>query len=281
MNFKIIEPHKLPEIISEEKNFKIASFADTHIGGMTSYLPSNCRDQRNELILQTSVQSLMETNLMQSLDKIGKVDIVEFLGDMVEGRNKAEGGLDVSNINADIQVEWGVKFGQDIIDKLRPSIFIGICGSNYHVENSLDYRIIRQLALLNHDIMFYYGFPSAKFWLGDKLWFLNHQGAEGVSKAGTLEKYYTTMLKKSYGREQTPNVIGYAHIHQAQNPFQINNAPNPTFGFFCPCMKMPDLFCSKGPTGTHWDIGFLYMEQEGTNLWGKYINTLEYWKLKQ
>lgn len=281
MGFKIIDPNYKAFIITRKKNLLIAIFADTHIGGVTAYLSSGCFDERGNVHLQNKDQIKMEVNLLTSLIKMGKVDVVIFLGDMVEGKNSKAGGLDVGNVNTDCQVEWALRFAISVCDILKPKYILGLNGSDYHVENSLDRRLLHRISLHYPNTDVYYGNPTLKFILGDKLWFLSHQAIEGASKAGTLERYWNKICTKTFGRERTPEVIGYSHIHQAQNPYQIKNGKHPVYGFIAPCMKLPDMFCGKGPTGTYWEIGYMKLEQEGKLLRGEYVNTYPYWEEKQ
>lgn len=279
--FKIIDPNKYPIKISKDKNFKIIVISDTHIGGRTGYLPSNCKHERGEKHPQTPDQKKMEKNLLTSLENVGEIDILIFLGDMVDGKNSSAGGLDIGNVNVDIQIEWATLFGQSVINQLKPKKILGLHGSDYHVDDSSDKQLIYRLSLLYPDINFYYGYPSLKFYLGDKLWYLQHKFASGVSKLGTLERYWKNIHNMSWDRGRTPDVIGYAHLHKAQNPTQIKNGKNPVYGFVAPCQKMPDVFCSKGPLGAFWEIGYLNIEQNGRELNGKYVNTYRYWETKQ
>ncbi len=281
MSFKIIDPNKHPIEISKDKNFKIIVISDTHVGGRTGYLPSNCKHERGEKHPQTIDQKTMEKNLLTSLKKEDEIDILIFLGDMIEGKNVSAGGLDVGNVNIDTQIEWATLFGQSVIDLLKPKYVLGLHGSDYHVENSSDKQLVHRLSLLYPKINFYYGYPSLKFFLGDKLWYLQHRFMEGQSKLGTLEKYWKTIHNMSWDRGRTPDVIGYGHVHKAQNPTQIMNGKNPVYGFVAPCQKMPDVFCSKGPHGAFWEIGYLNIEQNGIELIGKYVNTYRYWETKQ
>jgi hypothetical protein len=222
----------------------------------------------------------MEQNLLLALRNIGEVDIVIFLGDMVDGKNGKAGGLDIGNVNTDVQIEWGALFAKSILDILKPKYLLGLSGSEYHVENGLDRRLLHTIHLHYPDMNVFYG-DNLKFILGEKLWYLAHRFIEGTSKGGTLERYWNKFCTKTFGRERTPDVIGYGHVHQAQNPYQIKNGPNPVYGFVCPSQKVPDSFCSKGSMGTFWEIGFMYLEQKGTRLTGEYVNTYEYWNIEQ
>jgi hypothetical protein len=280
MPFKILDPNKAPAVITTQKDLRYAIFADGHAGSNFGFLSSNCCDERGNPYPQNKEQKKSEKNLIAELDKVGKVDVLQYLGDMADGKNSKAGGLDVGNVNTDVQVEWAINLGKTIIDRLKPSIVMGINGSDYHVDNSLDRQIIRGLSLIYPDIEFYYG-TQLKVIFGDKLWFLNHRFAEGVSKAGSLEKFWNKLHSELYGRGRTPDVIGYGHIHKAQNPYQIKNGPNPVYGFVSPGLKLPDSFCSKNPSGTHWEIGFMLIEQKGVKMTGEYINTYSYWLDKQ
>jgi len=280
MGFQIIDPNLSPKIISKDKNFKIVILSDTHIGGRTGYLSSGCTHERGEEHPQTKLQKTMEENLLDSLDDTGPVDILITLGDMVDGRNSKVGGLDIGNTNTDVQIEWGMRFARSVIDILKPKYILGLSGSDYHTDTILDKRLLHRISLEYPDKDVYFG-EALKIILGEKLWYLSHKMTEGVSKSGTLERYWRNMCAKTFGRERTPDVIGYGHIHQAQNPYQIKNGENPVYGFICPSQKIPDTFTSKNPMGTFWEIGYMDMEQRGTRLTGEYVNTFEYWKIKQ
>ncbi len=280
MALKIIDPNKYPIVVSKDKDFKIVVLSDAHIGSRTGYLPSGCKHEREEEQPQTTDQVTMEKNLLKSLTKIGKVDILILLGDMIEGKNSKAGGLDIGNVNTDVQVEWAFLFGKSVIDILQPKHVLGLNGSEYHTEGTLDRRLLHRLSLHYTNTDFYYG-TYLKFFLGDKYWYLQHRFIDGVSKAGTLEKYWDKLHKMSWDRGRTPDVIGYGHTHKAQNPVQLVNGKQPVYGFVAPCQKMPDMFCSQGPVGAFWEIGFMYIEQEGVELYGRYINTYRYWEVKQ
>jgi hypothetical protein len=280
MSFKIIDSNLAAKIISEEKNFKIITLADTHIGGRTGYLPSGCKHERGEDQLQTVHQETMEKNLLHALKIIGQVDVVIFLGDMIDGRNAKAGGLDISNVNTDVQIEWAMLFAKSVLDILKPKYILGLSGSDYHTESILDRSLLHRISLEYPNTNVFFG-DSLKIILGEKLWYLTHRFIEGVSKGGTLERYWNKFCTKTFGRERTPDVIGYGYVHQAQNPYQIKNGPNPVYGFVCPAQKVPDDFCSKGSQGTFWEIGFMYLKQKGTKLTGEYINTYEYWNIEQ
>jgi hypothetical protein len=282
MAFKIIDPNFFPPIISKKKFHRIIIISDTHIGGVTGYLSIGCVDERGNVQYQTVHQEIMEKNLLFELSKIGSVDIVIFLGDMIEGKNPKAGGMDVSNVNTDIQIDWAVLFGKSIIDILKPKIVLGLHGSDYHVESGSDKRLIYQLSLHYSEIDFYFGQPSLKFFLGDKLWYLQHRFT-GNSNCivGVLERYWNMINKLHWDRGRTPDVIGYGHIHKAVNPFQLMNGKNPVYAFVAPCQKVPDSFCSKGPVGALHEIGFMYMEQDGVELTGKFYNTYRYWDNKK
>lgn len=280
MSFKIIDSNLAAMLISTGKNYKIIVISDTHIAGRTGYLPKGCKHERGEDQLQTIHQVTMEKHLLLALKGIGKADVVIFLGDMIDGRNAKAGGLDVSNVNTDIQVEWAMIFAKSVLDILKPKYVLGLSGSDYHVESLLDKRLLHSISLHYPNTEVFFG-DNLKFVLGDKLWYLAHRFIEGASKGGTLERYWNKLCTKTFGRERTPDIIGYGHVHQAQNPYQIKNGPNPVYGFVCPSQKVPDSFCSKGSMGTFWEIGFMYLEQKGTRLTGEYVNTYEYWNIEQ
>ncbi len=280
MSFTVIDSNLAPKHISDKKNFKIVVLSDTHIGGRTGYLPSGCKHERGEDNPQTDHQKTMEKNLLRALKKTGEVDVVIFLGDMIDGRNVKAGGLDVSNVNTDMQIEWAALFANSVLDILKPKYVLGLSGSDYHVESTLDRALLYRISSQYPNIKVFFG-DSLKFVLGKKLWYLAHRFVEGASKGGTLERYWNKFCTKTFGRERTPEIIGYGHVHQAQNPYQIKNGPNPVYGFVCPSQKVPDSFCGKGSTGTFWEIGFMYLEQKGAKLTGEYINTYEYWNVKQ
>jgi len=280
MSFKTIDSNLLAKLISENPNFKIVMVGDTHIASRTGYLPSGCKHERGDEAPQTIHQKTMERNLLLALKNIGQIDVVIFGGDMIEGRNAKAGGMDVGNTNTDIQIEWAMIFAKSILDILKPKYVMGLSGSDYHTETILDKALLYRISLHYPDMEVFFG-DSLKFILGEKLWYLSHKFVEGASKGGTLERYWNKFCTKTFGRERTPDVIGYGHLHQAQNPYQIKNGPNPVYGFVCPGQKVPDTFCSKNSTGTFWEIGFMYMEQKGTKLTGEYINTYEYWNIEQ
>ena len=168
MNLKIRDPNFFPAIVSKKKNHKIIVISDTHVGGITGYLPSGCVDERGNLQHQTIHQEIMEKNLKSELKKVGKIDELVFLGDMVDGKNVKAGGLDISNVNTDCQVQWAYLMAKSFIEILEPKIIMGLNGSNYHVEDSLDRRVLRRLSKEYPNIEVYFGNPSLKFFLGDK-----------------------------------------------------------------------------------------------------------------
>ena len=280
MAFTYIDSNLAAKLITTDKKFKMIVLGDTHFGGRTGYLPSGCKHERGEDHQQTIHQKTMEKNLLHELKRIGQVDIVTFHGDMIDGRNVKAGGLDIGNTNTDVQIEWAMLFAKSILDILKPKYVLGLSGSDYHVDTIMDRTFLHRISLQYPNIEVFYG-ENLKIILGEKLWYLSHRFIEGASKAGTLERYWNKFCTKTWGRERTPEVIGYGHVHQAQNPYQIKNGPNPVYGFVSPCQKVPDTFCSKGSMGTFWEIGFMYLKQKGTKLTGEYINTYEYWKIKQ
>jgi hypothetical protein len=280
MAFNYIDANLAAKLISTDKNFKIIVISDTHIGGRTGYLPSGCKHERGENHLQTIHQETMEKNLLLELKNVGQVDLVITLGDMIDGRNAKAGGMDIGNVNTDVQIEWAMLFAKSVLDILKPKYVLGLSGSDYHVETILDRSFLHRVSLHYTNMDVFFG-ENLKFILGDKLWYLAHRFIEGASKGGTLERYWNKLCTKTFGRERTPDIIGYGHVHQAQNPYQIKNGPNPVYGFVCPSQKVPDAFCSKGSMGTFWEIGFMYLEQKGTRLTGEYVNTYEYWNIEQ
>jgi len=280
MAFMYIDANLAAKLISTDNKFKIVVLSDAHVGGRTGYLPTGCKHERGEDQAQTIHQETMEKNLLKALKRVGRVDIVIFLGDMIDGRNVKAGGLDIGNTNTDVQIRWAMLFAKSVLDILNPKYVLGLAGSDYHVESSSDRTLLYQISLHYPNTDVFYG-ENLKFILGDKLWYLAHRFIEGASKGGTLEKYWNKLCTKTFGRERTPEVIGYGHVHQAQNPYQIKNGPNPVYGFVSPCQKVPDAFCSKGSMGTFWEIGFMYLKQKGGKLTGEYVNTYEYWKIEQ
>lgn len=264
-NFKILNSNLKDVCISKEKNFKIFTSGDYHHGGNTGYLPSSCVDQRGNPISQTPIQKIMERNHNRAINKTGQQDIVIFGGDMIDGKNSKAGGLDISNVNIDIQVEWAMITCSYIISKLKPKWVFGLDGSSYHTDNNGDRMLIKRLSERFPHIQFYFGGPL-RFILGEKLWFLNHETSGGVSIIGSDERNWKKMLAKQFGNREIPTVCGYAHLHVVQRPFNITHSPNPVFAFNIPCQKMPDKFCKSYASDTDWDIGFLTFEQEGVEL---------------
>jgi hypothetical protein len=279
MSLKFIDWEKKPITISKEKYYKLIALADTHMGSETAYLPSGCKDKRGNSITQTPDQVIMERNLITSLKQRGVVDGILTMGDMVEGKNPKSGGLDVSNIDVNMQIDFGVKFFEQVIEITKPKFILGIDGSHYHGESTADRQLLYLLSLKYPNIDIYYG-SNLKFILGDKLWYLQHF-FNGASKAGTLERYWDKLHKSHWDENRTPDVIGFAHTHKAQNPYQIMNGEKPVYGFVCPCQKRRDTFTDKNPLDGKWEIGYLYLEQDNEELWGKYYNTFKYWKEKQ
>lgn len=281
--FKVIEPDLKPIVISKEKNFKIIALSDFHVGGAYGYLPSGCIDRKGREHPQDIHQELKEQNLLKELINIGEVDVVLLLGDMIEGNMKKSGGLDVLDINMDVQVQWTSDLAlKPIIDILKPKYVIGCTGSEYHVSAHADLMVTERLSNQFQNIKFYHGYPSAKFELGDKLWNLIHNGSIGsVSVVGALDRQWKKHYIEHYDMgTRCPEVWVYGHIHQAQVPVSITNGPNPVYGMVVPCQKRPDPFCnSRG--NVYWDCGFLYIEQEEKDLWGRYINTYKSWETEQ
>ena len=283
MGFQVLDSNKYPERIlnglKKNDTVRIIALSDTHVGGVTSYLPSGCVDERGNQVPQSLDQEVMEANLLNELQKVGQVDIIMTLGDMVEGRNSKASGFEVGNTNVTMQINWGVKLMNSVIDILKPKVVMGLEGSEYHVEQSSDYRVIYQTSLHHPNIDFYFGLPNLKFFLGQKLWFLTHRLAGNSNNTiGVLERYWKDINNSHYGRDRTPDVIGYGHVHKAVNPVQLKNGEQPVYGFVVPCQKMPDSFTGKGPKGAYWEIGFSYIEQTNVELYGRYHNTYRYWE---
>lgn len=278
--FKLIDPNKKTITISTNKNFKIVTLSDFHVGGKFGYLPKNCKDYRGTEINQSTDQEKMEINLLSSFKSIGQIDVLILLGDMIEGKNPKSFGLDIVDGNLSLQRDWCVKALSDIINIIQPKIVIGTTGSGYHVEETQDMQISIMLEKIYPNIQVFHGYQYPQFILGDKYWKIVHQIGQGTSMIGTLESYWSKMNKAMWDRERVPDVIGFGHIHRAVPPANFVNGKNPVYGFISPCQKLPDPFCNK--TGNaYWEIGYLYMEQENTNLWGKYINTYRYWEEEQ
>lgn len=285
-NFKIIDPNQSPPIITKKKDLKSVALGDLHLASNTGYRPSGCKDERGNDVLQTVEQVIMEKNLLLELRNLvikeGTMDSVHILGDMMEGQNTKAFGVDVGNVNIDVQLEWAMLAMRPILDILKPKYIMGVTGSEYHVGHSSDRMLLRRIAVEYPDIKVYCGI-TLKFHMGDKLWFLAHKFVEGVSIGASLERYWKKMHVKHYGRGRTPDAVMYGHIHQARNPYQIMTGEYPVYLGVCPCQKYPDQFITlHSSMGVpRWDIGFMYMEQNGVYLSGKYICTYEYWKKKQ
>jgi len=143
---KVLEPDLKAPVISEQKNFKIVALSDFHIGGAYGYLPKGCLDRRGKEIMQDEHQEIKEKNLIDALKKIGKVDLLILLGDMVEGQMKKSGGLDVLDVNMDLQIQWASDNAlSPIVKILEPDIVIGCTGSEYHVGCHNDLLVTERL----------------------------------------------------------------------------------------------------------------------------------------
>jgi hypothetical protein len=179
MGFYVIDPNKYPERVlnglKKTDTIKMIALSDTHIGGVSAYLPSGCVDERGNPVTQSLDQKVMETNLLNELGKIGEIDVILTLGDMIEGKNSKASGFEVGNTNTTMQINWCVNFMNSIINILKPKVIMGLQGSEYHVEQSSDYRVIYQTSLHHPNIDFYFGLPNLKFFLGQKLWFVTHR----------------------------------------------------------------------------------------------------------
>lgn len=283
MPFIHLDSNLEPRVITKQKDHKIFAMGDLHMASNTSSRPKGCKDERGNDVLQTIQQETMDKNLNFETNNLvakeGTMDEVFMLGDMMEGQNIKAFGADIGNVNVDVQLEWAMIALRPLLNVLKPKRIFGVTGSEYHTGHSADRMLLRRIAIEYPNIDVYYG-TTLKFYLGDKLWFLAHRFVEGVSIGASLERYWRDMHVKHYNRGRTPDAVMYGHIHQARNPYQIMTGENPVYVSVCPCQKYPDEFCtvnsSKGVP--RWDIGFMYMEQNGVYLSGKYVCTYEYWK---
>jgi hypothetical protein len=286
MAFIHIDSNLAPPIITRKKDLKIFAMGDLHMAGNTAYRTSGCKDERGNDVIQTIQQEIMEKNLNFSTKKLvvkeGEMDVFYFLGDMMEGQNTKAFGVDIGNVNVDVQLEWAMLAIRPLLNILKPRYIFGVTGSEYHIGHSSDRMLLLRIAIEYPNIDVYYG-TTLEFYLGDKLWFLAHRFVEGVSIGASLERYWKDMYFKNYGRKETANAVMYGHIHQARVPYLAFNGEQPVYLSVCPCQKYPDEFCTKNSSkgAPRWDIGFMYMEQEGVYLSGKYICTYEYWKTEQ
>jgi hypothetical protein len=286
MAFIPTDSNLAPKVITTQKDLKIFAMGDLHMASNTSLRPSGCKDERGNDVLQTVQQEKMEKNLNLATKELvlkeGTMDAVYFLGDMIEGQNIKAFGADIGNVNADVQIEWAMIALRPLLNILKPKYIFGVTGSEYHTGHSADRMLLRRIAIEYPNITVYYG-TTLTFQLGDKLWFLAHRFVEGVSIGASLERYWREMHVKHYNRGRTPDAVMYGHIHQARNPYQIMTGENPVYVGICPCQKYPDEFCTLGSSKgvPRWDIGFMFMEQNGVYLSGKYVCTYEYWKEEQ
>jgi len=152
------DPARLPFVMSEEPNYEIFVLSDLHCGGRTGYLPSGCKHERGEDHPQNVDQERMEQNLLSTLTEIISLTKSNYkrclflLGDLVDGKNINGGGLDMSNINVKVQIEWAVLACKSFIDIIKPDFIGFVEGSPYHTENSNDAEIAKFISLMYPDI---------------------------------------------------------------------------------------------------------------------------------
>lgn len=266
------------ERVSEKKNQKIIAFADWHIGGELCYLPSNAYSKRGALVHQSKHQMMMEKNLLEHLEKEGTVDGIILGGDMVEGRNTIECGLDLRSTDMDLQVNWAVGALTPIIKMLKPTYILVMPGSGYHVKSggyNADYQIARLLSLTFPDIQFYYE-SIVMVKIGELNWYLHHNLGgnykDPILSIGAFNRKFGELHNNAFehGIEE-PDVLGCGHIHLGLAPTPIRFGANyDKYGMVIPSMKLGDTFTSSGPLPNLSRVGYLSIQQYGKEVDGIY-----------
>jgi hypothetical protein len=255
--------------------------SDLHIGGLECLLHSTARDTKGNHIRQTVQQEMMWNNLITRLKEEPQPDILNFLGDLVEGRNPKVGGLDIINTDTDVMTTWATEALSEIIDILKPKMVLSVQGSAYHQQDGgsdLDYRITKNLSLIHRDIPFIYD-QKLYVKLGEKIHLYNHYiGGDWKNPPFPfLTRVYTDLLNGAFDTglfEKMPTVIGYGHLHMSQTPVVIKPSDvNPGYGFVGACQKIGDSHLSRGPFLRHPHIGYLSIIQDGVDMSGKFIRT--------
>lgn len=274
---KTLDPNIL-SIITDKKTVRIFVFSDSHIFGARCYLAHGCLDKKGNFIVQTPEQEEMEQGLIEALKKEGSFDIVFLLGDLIEGRNIKAGGLDLVNADTDVAVMAAVKSISDILRIISPKVVISIPGSQYHNADGgsdLDFRVTKFLSLAFPEIAFLYG-PKAYVKIGDLIYLLSHH------LGGDYKKTPFAAINRSYENElryaskynlEVPNVYGFGHLHRSMQPTVLEDGENIFYGFVAPCQKIGDTHLERGQYRTIPDIGYMVLEQDGIDLWGRTVRT--------
>jgi hypothetical protein len=285
MYYRLDHQTGITEIIKKEL-LRMLVLSDLHIGAVEAILHALARDRKGNIVSQTEMQKLLYEGLISNLKK-EKIDILILLGDLVEGRNLKVGGLDIINTDTNVMTYWAYEMLSEIIDILKPKIVIGVQGSAYHIADGgsdMDERVIRKLSANFSHIDFLY---DQKIYakIGDKIWYLVHKlGGDWKNPPFAVMSRVWTDLQKSTFKNglPVPTVIGAGHTHNAQSPVIIQPSDNdPVYGFVSPCQKIGDSFTGGGSFLRYPDIGYLSMEQNGTDLSGRFVRTYKQYAQKK
>jgi hypothetical protein len=213
------------------------------------------------------LQKLLWNNYQKDLLDIGNTNVIINLGDDTEGNQFKIFGRSVVSTDTDNQVAWATEILQHSIDVCKPSTFITLDGTPYHVDvgsGSSDFQVHNALKRSNPRVEFIYS-KNLIIKIGGLVYSLAHVYPTTDYKTPPIEKLIKQNSEEyRFDNAERIDVFGRGHAHV----FLWEQYRGGAYGFVAPCQQTGSEFGDRKPylTVRHPDIGILKIHQEDGGL---------------
>ena len=267
---------KTPWFFSDQNEVTALVTGDWHVGDKYGILPRKPITKDGGGVRPSQTQSKIYRELIQTLKKIGHVDLLLIMGDTCEGKQLASFGVPLNDADTDNQVNWSGEFYQETFyDINSPDVVISIMGTAYHVMvgigGNLDYQVSQKIAQMSDT---YFGYPNARFNLGEEklLWDLQHRvSIANVNRLMPFEKIIRTYaVNAANNGGVVPDVIGRAHNHDlCYAAVDVSDGSIPRIAFNSACLKADDIYGQNLSYPAMAKVGVTTMKQTGATVTGE------------
>jgi len=253
----------MKKILEDKSDIDHLNLGDIHVGGLGAIFPPNAKEYNGDPKPQIKLQKWIYKNYIEDLTKVGKVDVITDFGDNTDGQELKISGRTLVSTDTDNQVIWATECLQKAIDICKPSYFISLDGTPYHVSTgggSCDFQVHNSLKKDNPDIEFIYE-QTLVIKIGELIYSLAHPYPTTDQKIPPLEKLIHQHAADFY-LDNTPriDVFGRGHAHF----YSWLSYRGGAYAYVVPCQQVYSDFAKrKFYLGVrHPDVGVLKIHQE-------------------
>lgn len=184
---------------------KILFISDMHVGSMYGLFPKNYVTSTGNEIELNEIQTELLKYWKKLFKDVGYYDTIILMGDLIQGLNKRESGLDTMISNLNEQENATLELLKSVCENKK---VFGVSGTRYH--DSADYQIHQSIA---EKLGGKYFGALANLRINNKIVHIEHGGGSMPTYMGTKLNKKLLLANAAIGLNKIPEIDVFIHGH--------------------------------------------------------------------